>query len=230
MPIRTVDELADRLDAGLAWRRIELQALKAAISDAENQSSGSPLSRALARGGLALLYAHWEGYVKDSCTAYVEFVTKKRLRCDQLSDGLLKTVLESLGRRITVGDEDALLTLFEAVRRPSDSRARIPKTTMVNTKLNLRFEVLTDILMRIGFSTEAFRTKDKLIDVSLCDRRNSIAHGKEDFPAPGDFTELHEEVIGMMEQIRDLIMSGARLQAYKRSATLSPNATVFFKS
>src|SRR5580704_7767577 len=99
MPVRTIEELADRLDEGMAWRRIELQALKAAVSDAEKQSPGSPLSRALARSGVAMLYAHWEGYVKDSCTAYVEFIAKRRLRCDELSDGLLRSVLESLGRR-----------------------------------------------------------------------------------------------------------------------------------
>lgn len=221
MPIRTADDLADRLDEGLAWRRIELQALKAAISDAEKQSAGSPLSRALARSGLALLYAHWEGYVKESCTAYVEFVAKRRLRCDELSDGLLRTVLESLGKRITTGDEDALLTLLDAVRKPDNARARIPKIAMVDTKSNLRFHVLADILIKIGFSAEPFSTKDKLIDVSLCDRRNSIAHGREDFPVPGDFTELLTEVISMMEQIRDIIMSGARLKAYRHSTAVS---------
>jgi MAE_28990/MAE_18760-like HEPN len=222
MPIRTANELADRLDESLAWRRIELQALKAAISDAEKQSAGSPLSRALARSGLALLYAHWEGYVKDSCTAYVEFIAKRRLRCDELSDGLLGTVLESLGKRILAGDEDALLTLIYAVRKPSESRPRIPKISMVDTKSNLRFNVLADILVKIGFSAEPFITKDKLIDVSLCDRRNSIAHGREDFPAPGDFTELLTEVMGMMEEIRDIIMSGARLKAYRHSSAASP--------
>lgn len=216
MPIRTIDELADRLDEGLAWRRIELQALKAAITDAERQSPGSPLSRALARSGLAMLYAHWEGYVKDSCTAYVEFIAKRRIRCDELSDGLLRAVLESLSKRAITGDEEALLALVDAIRRPADARARIPKATMVDTKSNLRFKVLSDILIRIGFSADTFSTKDKLIDVSLCDRRNSIAHGREDFPAPGDFTDLLVEVFDMMERVGDLIMSGARLKTYKR--------------
>jgi MAE_28990/MAE_18760-like HEPN len=220
MPIRTADELADRLDAGIAWRRVELQALKAAIGEAERKSAGSPLSRALARGGVALLYAHWEGYVKDSCTAYVEFVAKRRLRCDELCDGFLRAVLESLGKRILTGDEDAMLTLLDAIRKPDGARARVPKLTMIDTKSNLRFEVLVTLLDKIGFSAEVFSTKDKLIDVALCDRRNSIAHGREDFPAPGDFAELFTEVIGMMEDIRDIIMSGARLKAYRYPAAV----------
>jgi hypothetical protein len=217
MPVRTVEELADRLDEGMAWRRIELQALKAAVSDAEKQSPGSPLSRALARSGVAMLYAHWEGYVKDSCIAYVEFIAKRRMRCDELSDGLLRTVLESLSRRAVTGDEEALLTLVDVVRRPSDSRARIPKLTMVDTKSNLRFKVLCEILNQIGFSADDFSTKDKLIDVSLCDRRNSIAHGREDYPVPGDFATLLNEVFEMMERVGDMIMAGARMKSYRWS-------------
>lgn len=216
MPVRTVEELADRLDEGMAWRRIELQALKAAVSDAEKKSPGSPLSRALARSGVTMLYAHWEGYVKDSCTAYVEFIAKRRLRCDELSDELLRTVLESLSRRAVIGDEEALLTLFDAVRGPSAPRARIPKLTMVDTKSNLRFKVLCEILTQIGFSAEDFTTKDKLIDVSLCDRRNSIAHGREDYPPPGDFAMLLNEVLDMMERVGDMIMAGARMRSYRR--------------
>ncbi len=216
MSVRTIEELADRLDEGMAWRRIELQALKAAVSDAEKQSPGSPLSRALARSGVAMLYAHWEGYVKDSCTAYAEFIAKRRLRCNELSDGLLRTVLESLSRRAVAGDEEALLTLVDAVRRPSDSRARIPKMTMIDTKSNLRFKVLCEILNQIGFSADDFNTKDKLIDVSLCDRRNSIAHGREDYPSPGDFATLLNEVFEMMELVGDMIMAGARMRFYRR--------------
>ena len=34
-------------------------------------------------------------------------------------------------------------------------------------------------------------------------------------PAIGEFTELHAEVIGMMEEIRDLVLSAARTGSYK---------------
>jgi hypothetical protein len=218
MSIRTIDELGDRLDEGIAWRRIELQALKSAISEAESRSSGSPLARALARSGVALLYAHWEGYAKDSCTAYVEYVARRRLRCSELNDGLLRTVLESLGKRMATGDEEAREALFEAVRRPDTSRARIPKMSMVETKSNLRYQVLSDLLIKIGLSADGFATKDKLIDVTLCDSRNSIAHGRDFFPSPDDFPQLMSEVVGMMEQMRDLLISAARLSSYRRAA------------
>jgi MAE_28990/MAE_18760-like HEPN len=218
MPVRTIDELGDRLDEGIAWRKVELQALKSAISEAERRSSGSPLARALARSGVALLYAHWEGYVKDSCTAYVDFLARRRLRCGELNDGLLRTVLEGLAKRMATGDEEAREFLFDAIRRPDLSRARIPKSSMVDTKSNLRYRVLEEILLKIGLSADEFATKDKLIDVTLCDSRNSIAHGRDFFPSPDDFPALMDEVMGMMEQVRELILSAARLTSYRRAA------------
>ena len=201
---------------------MELQALKTAISEAERRSPNSPLTRALARSGVALLYAHWEGYVKDSCVAYVDYISKRRLHCGELNDGLLLTVLESLSRRITSGDEKARKALLEAVRQPSNSRASIPKATMIDTKSNLRHQVLTELLFKIGLSSETFATKGNLIDVTLCDSRNSIAHGRDYFPIPGDFPQLMDEVIGMMEQIYDLIASAARLSQYRHSALGDP--------
>jgi hypothetical protein len=217
MGIRTIDELVDRLDEGMAWRRIEMQALKSAIAEAESRSPHSPLTRALARSGVALLYAHWEGYVKDSCAAYVEYIARRRLRCSELNDGLLITVLESLGKRMTSGDEEARKALLEAVRQPNDSRARIPKTAMVDTKSNLRYQVLADIFLKIGLPIENFATKGNFIDITLCDSRNSIAHGRDYFPVPADFPTLMDEVMGMMEQVHDLITSAARLSLYRNA-------------
>jgi MAE_28990/MAE_18760-like HEPN len=76
MAINTIDDLQDRLDSAISWRRVELSALKSAVEQAENRSPGSPLSRALARSGVAMLYAHWEGFVKEACQAYVDYVAK----------------------------------------------------------------------------------------------------------------------------------------------------------
>ncbi|MFE9095529.1 MAE_28990/MAE_18760 family HEPN-like nuclease [Streptomyces sp. NPDC007264] len=119
MAVRTIGELEDRLDNALAWRRIELQTLKSQIRATYRNSAHSPLTRALARSGIALLYAHWEGYVKESCQAYVDYVAKRRLKVGELNDGLLKVVLDQLNRRSASGDESAMMALMEAVRTPA---------------------------------------------------------------------------------------------------------------
>src|SRR5437867_1425336 len=105
MALNTVEDIEDALDNSLGWRRIELQALKGAIVDAERRSPNAPLARALGRSGVAIVYAHWEGFVKDACQFYVEYVAKRRLLCSELNDGFLRTVLLGLSKRTMAGDE-----------------------------------------------------------------------------------------------------------------------------
>jgi hypothetical protein len=216
VPPRTIDDVQDSLDQAFGWRRTELLALKTAILEAEHKSPQSPLTRALARAGVALLYAHWEGYAKEACQCYVDYVAIRRLRHDELNDGFLQTSLMALGRRVTTGDEGGRSALLDAVRRPQASRASIPRKTIVDTKSNLRYSVLCEIFEAVGFPTDKFTLRDKLIDRSLCDSRNSIAHGRDHYPSTGSFSALHDDVIDMMGDIRDLILASVRQQLYRR--------------
>jgi len=100
--ISTPSDLEDALDESFGWRRVELQAMDAAIADAEKGGAGTPLSRALARSGIALLYAHWEGFVKDGCQRYVDYVSKRRLTCDQVNDGFLRPTVVGLARKVVL--------------------------------------------------------------------------------------------------------------------------------
>lgn len=215
MGVRTVDDVQDALDGSLAWRRMEMQALVGALNSAERQSSNSPLSRALARSCAALIYAHWEGFIKESCQCYVDYIAVRRLKFGELNDGLLRTALLGLAKRLSSGDEAGVIALLDAIRRPQDARAQIPRNTMVDTKSNLRYVVLCEILHSIGFTTEKFDVKSKFIDISLCDVRNTVAHGRELFPRPNDILVMHSEVIEMMELVRDMILAAVRERTYR---------------
>jgi hypothetical protein len=216
MTVRTIAELQNALDDNLSWRRIELAAMTTEIEGTERAASGTPLARALARSGIALLYAHWEGYTKDACQHYVDFVTKRRLKYGGLSDGFVLTALRKILRRALKGDPGAEADdLLEAVRRPGMARARIPRKTAVNTKSNLRPEVLVEILYLVGLSSQETSTKKNLIDRSLCEARNEIAHGRDHYPTAESFTLLRTEVLDMLEWLRDGLLENARTQAYR---------------
>jgi hypothetical protein len=171
MTVRTLSELQDALDANLAWRRTEMMALAGEISRSESLSPGSPLARALARSGVALLYAHWEGFTKEACQHYVDYVVKRRLKVSELSDGLALQAMVDLVRRLSAGDLQAREHLLDTIRRPDAARARIPRKTAVDAKSNLRFNVLVEILTLVGVDEEQLATKRHLIDTSLCDAR-----------------------------------------------------------
>ena len=217
MAVRTLAELEAALDDSLSWRRIEIGTIKSNLDSAYSHGPHSPLTRALARSGIAMLYAHWEGFARDAFGAYVDFLARRKLKVSELNDGLARTVFDALSRRLASGDEAATVLLLEAIRSPNSARAAIPKSSMANTKSNLRSKVLMEILSSVGLDHSEFETKAQLIDRTLCDARNEIAHGRDNFPTADQFTELRDEVLPMMETIRHKIIAAARAGDYRVS-------------
>jgi hypothetical protein len=216
MAVKTLAELETFLDEGLAWRRAELRALASELESRESKSPDAPLTRALSRAGVALLYAHWEGYAKDACEAYLDYVAVRRLRFDELGDGFLLTALKSLLRRLEAGDEVASVTAMDLVRRPELARARVPRKAVINTRSNLRHDVLVEMCAAVGLPSEDFSTRKQFIDRSLCDARNEIAHGRLYFPEAATFSQSCEDVLGMLARLRSSVIQHARNSLYKR--------------
>jgi hypothetical protein len=215
MAAKTLDDLQKFLDESLVWRRAEIVALQVEIERNGKASPSGPLTRALVRAGVALLYAHWEGYVKDACEAYLDYVAIRRLRYDQLCDEIVLTSLLALLRKVETGDDEAQGSLLDVVRKPTEARARVPRKQVVNAKSNLRYAVLVEMCTKLGLSTDKFITRRHLIDRSLCDARNEIAHGKLYYPDSDSFSALRHNVLEMLESMRSLIMIHATSSRYR---------------
>jgi hypothetical protein len=213
---KTLAELEAFLDEAFSWRRAELVALDAEITRHYKNSPVSPLTRVLARSGIALLYAHWEGYIKEACEAYLEYISVRRLRYQELCDELVITALLGLLHRVDAGDDVAHESLLELLRRPDIARARMPRRdSVVSTKSNLRYEVLADLCIKLGLPESEFVTRKNLINRSLCDARNEIAHGRLYFPDAGGFTDLRDRVLEMLELMHSVLVSHARDSRYR---------------
>jgi len=218
MAAATIEELGDDLDASLQWRRMELHAIRTDIESLTPQNEGLPRGRAILRGGVALLYAHWEGFTKEACQSYLDFVARRRLKVGELSDAFVMLALRRIANRMATGDVGGTAAMVDAARRGSDFRPQVPRQDVVATQGNLRFRTLSDILLSLGMPVDAFETKAQLIDRTLCDGRNDIAHGRAAFPRRDEFLPLHIEVLGMMEQVRDVILQHAGQGLYRAPA------------
>lgn len=216
---RTLAQLEALLDESLAWRRAELVALEKELVSRERDSPDAPLTRALARGAVALLYAHWEGYAKEACEGYLNYVAVRKLRYSELNDGFLVTAMRSLMRRLESGDDAATADTLDLVRRPDHARARVPRKSVVNTRSNLRHEVLVEMCSTLGLPVDDFVTRKHFIDRSLCDARNEIAHGRLYFPESSSFSESLENVLDMLIKLQKAIIRYARESLYRHSAT-----------
>jgi hypothetical protein len=92
MKIRTTEQLIDAVAAEISWRRKELTDLREVV-----QSSTVSRTRreAMTRAAVALLYAHWEGFIKAISEDYLEFVAMQRCKHSELSGNMLAIVLRS---------------------------------------------------------------------------------------------------------------------------------------
>jgi hypothetical protein len=69
MKIKTIEELQQKLDEDFGWRRKELTYIYTNV-----KSSAPLLLKTNTRIGVVMLYAHWEGFIKNGAEAYLIYV------------------------------------------------------------------------------------------------------------------------------------------------------------
>jgi MAE_28990/MAE_18760-like HEPN len=220
--IRSLSQLNDRLTQDLAWRKLELSSLKNLIetkNTGSNKSFESSQSKVLTRSGVAILYAHWEGYIKCAAMAYLEFVSRRKLRYRDLTDNF---VAISMKRKLAEASNASKSTVHNEVIKfifdSMDQEIDIPWENAIKTDSNLSYDILQQILAVLGIDHQPYETKQILIDEKLRGQRNQIAHGQFLNIDVDSYRELHQEVIGMMDFFRDQIEEHAKQELYLRAS------------
>lgn len=216
MSIQTISDLNLALDEELSWRKRELTTLKFAVDSGRGHQK-DPFIRAT----LCLLYAHWEGFVRAAARAYLEYVSRRRLRYSEMRPNFLTLGIRPhlsqaiQSRRITTHRQftDTMLEMLE-------DRSRTNLQDEIDTASNLNYEVLTDILAALDVSADRYASKKVLIDEKLLKRRNTVAHGDFLDLEPDEYSDIHAAIIALFEQLRTDIENHAVNQAYRKSATL----------
>lgn len=214
MAATTPEEFADDLDNGLAWRRSELAALRSEIEKLTPDIESRPRGRMLLRAAVALLYAHWEGFVTQGCQSYLDYVARRRLKFSELNSAFQMTAVRPIAVRATRSPDDLAL-IASLVAGPGDARALIPRTDVVSSGSNLRYDRLIEMFARVGLSSGSFDVRRHLIDQRLCDARNEITHGKDHFPTGAAVLELQDLVVGMLEEVRGLLQNAVAMGEYR---------------
>jgi len=214
--IRTLLELSDAVDEETAWRR---QELSLSLSSAKLARG---LSQAVAlRAGVALLYAHWEGWIKGVSTLYVRYVRAQRLAFSEMSPGFLGNALKTRIELLDESNRASMHTEFaEFIAESMGDRARLSEH-LVRTESNLSSAVLSEILCRLDIADDPFETMKHQIDTLLLHRRNRIAHGVYLDLDIDAYVELHHAVLGMLDRFTNDVLNGAITGSYK---TLSSRA------
>lgn len=217
MKTLTDEGFQDFLDEELSWRRAEIQVLKAAVTESSRYPR-SPRARATARALAVMSYAHWEGFVKSSFDKLAETIIRRKPALNKVADEFAVAHLKHLLLRLSSGDPEAETTLLDLARHGSSPRLRLRRDELVRTHDNLRYEFFSDILRGFGLPSATFELRRNFIDAALCDRRNTVAHGRSSFPDPEDVIQGADQVVEMIEAVRDLQLGLLTSRGYLKRA------------
>lgn len=211
---RTLLMLQDNLDEDFAWRIKELNLLKSQIPKTPN-----PLQTVLIRAAIAMLYAHWEGFVKYAAENYLNYVSLRGLRHEQLESCFVALCLR---KKINEMDDthrfDLQTAAVDFMLQQLNERAYIPYEGIIDTKSNLSFFVFRDICTVIGIDYKKYQLRENLIDKQLLEFRNTIAHGKYLSMNFDEYQNVYNTIVAMMREIKDDIMNAAVTEKFKRNS------------
>jgi len=195
----------------MAWRLKEVKAFSVA------SKGNGPERRYFIRAGVALIYAHWEGFIKVSSEMYLKFVNSRGLKYSELKSCFsvfgLKSKLQSLAES---RQSRANIDAFDFIVAEMDNTARLQLGSAINTESNLTSKVFINIATSIDIDVREYLSRFNLIDESLVRRRNKIAHGEFIEIGGAEFVDLVDDVLKMMREYKTDLENAASTAAYKR--------------
>lgn len=188
MKPQTLENFSAALQAELGWRRKEMHHYKTTVEKSGHQ--------AFVRGAVAVLYAHWEGFVKMSSESYLQFLVGQRRDYAELKSNFIALGLRSkFEAALTADSLSELTSLVDFIRNELASRARFSFSKVIDTRSNLSPSVLKSIVHGIGITyLPEFAIAEKPVLDRLLQLRNGIAHGEHQTVPLDEYLQLHGEI------------------------------------
>lgn len=213
MNLRTSAQLDLFLDNLLAWRKKELTLLRFAVA-----TSVGDKQRMMLRGAVTLLYAHWEGFVKDAATGYVQFVALQGLPYAQLADNFvaigMKRYIRAAGQSGKTSVHSELVRVFTSQLHV---KPRISWRRVVDTASNLNGDVFKEIIVTIGLDFAVYALKAKPVIDRLVKLRNGVAHGRGLPIDVAEYATLHGETLGLLDVLKTELSDAAAAKRFRRA-------------
>ncbi len=219
---RSISYLYDLIEDDYKWRIVELSNFRSALLLERNEKA----QKANIRAGVALLYAHWEGFVKQLSNWYYEFVGFQSLTIEELNDSFISIALR--GELTILRNSNKLKDHQRMVKTLIEEKKKIAyfsSTSPIRTS-NLKFNVFEDVCILIGIDANEFEKRYKrkfdrsiqlTIDEDLVGQRNSIAHGEYLPISIEDYKKLYDITVnGFLFNFKEIVMDSAYSKKYLR--------------
>lgn len=220
------EKLLDKLDRSASYRKKEINNISIQIQSVEGD-----VQKTLLRAAVVMLYAHFEGFSKDSIKNFIKYLNSQNIPVKQLKHHLQtlhytkKIIFIKNAKRKQIYNN-----LIEDILTKNDNIFSVNENEddIVTTESNLKSEVLEDLLFIIGISTEDFifasdgenknlKTKEEFIDREILGVRNAIAHGEGRIVTVNQFEEIKKFVLEYIDVLKDYIIQMCTNEEYLKS-------------
>ncbi len=209
----TLNDLQNEIDNEMKWRKKELVAIRENIKASKNFTKDTAI-----RAGIALLYAHWEGGIKNIATFYLEYVSGLNLSYDQLKPNFLAVVLKNDFNKFKDSNKTSIHTdLVNRVLNSKTITTKMPFKGVIRTDSNLNSELFKEVMSTIGLPYDDYECSFVLIDKVLLCNRNRVAHGEHIEDIGIDETryyEIHDKIFKLLEVFSNQIFDAANSRYY----------------
>lgn len=193
------------------WRRMEIADSRMDVKTIAEMKTHRT------RAGVALAYAHWEGFVKTSTELLLNFVSNRGLRNRELKDIFLlyamRTTLKSL---VHTTKTDPALQALRFILYELDATSKISYKNSIDTGSNLSSAQFDGIAKSVGINAAPYLYLYPYIDESIVNRRNTIAHGERLQISKDDFFLMTDRVIELMSMYKTDLENIVATESYCR--------------
>lgn len=195
-------DLKENIATLLDERRVELTETLRVVDSVR----GTVLATRACAMAVPMIYAQWEGFAKEALQLYVEYLEN----CDCIQQEFNESILayawtpsfRKLQGELTHDRKVELIQRFlgslSEVLQFSQSEREI------DTKSNLKFDVLNDMAKYLCLNIDSMRQYEKKLD-TLVHRRNNIAHGARakdlDHALVDDYKNLALQLMEGLEKV-----------------------------
>lgn len=205
------------IEADLKWRETELATLKILCEACKTPTQ----KRAMLRSMLAMLYAHFEGFCKNTLVQLAKAITKEGY---PTKNHIRPIIITSIGpelKKTRSLEIDPWVDFIE-----SNFIALMNGPLQIEEKefasSNLHPSVLKELCSKLGVAIDELDQNQNLIR-SLVGRRNDIAHGQSsDVKDIKDYNNLEDAAIKVMYALALAAEEFYRLRAYLSASSTLP--------
>ena len=162
MKIKNLNDLEEKIDNELAWRKKELTPIRVDVESSEIKEK-SEQSRAI-RSGIAMLYAHWEGAIKSIAEFYLIYVSGLNLKYGELKNNFLAIAIKN---SLTEFEDTKKATihnkLIDDIYSKKNEISQIPYKNIIKTDSNLKMDIFKEITATIGIDHNPYMLKKCLL-------------------------------------------------------------------